>query len=655
MGDRPAGAGPLARAATKLEALLAALLAGAAASPARAMAVAGLVALLATLPGLTSLPVTDRDEARFAQATKQMHETGDLVDIRFQDAPRWKKPVGIYWLQAATTLPFGGAEASIWAYRLPSLLGAVLGAMATLWAARALLAPPAALLAGLALGTTVLVAAESTIAKTDAALMLTAVLALGALLRVLVGQAGRGTWLVFWLAMAAAILLKGPIVPLIALLALGAVALADRRVPSLAALRPLPGIGLTVLLVAPWLITIWIISDGRFFAESVGEDLLGKVAEGKEKHWGPPGLYSAIVWGTFWPWAAFLPGALAAAWAARSSRVVLLLAAWVLPWLVAIWEVSGGGFFAEAVGEDLLGKVSEGKEKHWGPPGLYTAIVWGTFWPLAGLLPGAIATLWARRAAVREGALMVALAWILPFWIVLEAVPTKLPHYVLPLYPALAILVAWHVLEGEAPARRWLVRAGAVVTALPGLALGLAAIVLPVALEGRLVAGAALLGLAGAVLALVAGRAALQGRMLAQAGAGGLSALAVIAAALQFALPALDSAFATPRLVAMAEPWRACGQGPLVSIGYREPSLVFTAGTDTLMPTTDEGADLLARPGAVALVTDRRRARLEALMAERGGPRLVERDAHRYFNYNRGNWETTRLMTADDPRFDACG
>ena len=60
-----------------------------------------LVSLLAFLPGFFQIPPVDRDEARFAQATKQMIETGDYVDIRFQDEVRYKKPVGIYWLQAA--------------------------------------------------------------------------------------------------------------------------------------------------------------------------------------------------------------------------------------------------------------------------------------------------------------------------------------------------------------------------------------------------------------------------------------------------------------------------------------------------------------------------------------------------------------------------
>ena len=57
--------------------------------------------LLFFLPGFFSIPPVDRDEPRFAQATKQMVESGDFVDIRFQDDVRYKKPVGIYWMQAA--------------------------------------------------------------------------------------------------------------------------------------------------------------------------------------------------------------------------------------------------------------------------------------------------------------------------------------------------------------------------------------------------------------------------------------------------------------------------------------------------------------------------------------------------------------------------
>src|SRR3954454_24795363 len=67
----------------------------------RAMAFLAVCGLLFFLPGFFNIPPIDRDETRFAQATKQMVETGDFVDIRFQDDGRYKKPVGIYWLQSA--------------------------------------------------------------------------------------------------------------------------------------------------------------------------------------------------------------------------------------------------------------------------------------------------------------------------------------------------------------------------------------------------------------------------------------------------------------------------------------------------------------------------------------------------------------------------
>ena len=48
------------------------------------------------------------------------------------------------------------------------------------------------------------------------------------------------------------------------------------------------------------------------------------------------------------------------------------------------------------------------------------------------------------------------LCWILPFWLVLELTPTKLPHYILPTFPALALLIAMAVRAAEAGEFRWL-------------------------------------------------------------------------------------------------------------------------------------------------------------------------------------------------------
>src|SRR5258706_16012231 len=121
---------------------LAAVLDLATQSHARTVGVLVLVSLLAFLPGFFQIPPVDRDEARFAQATKQMLETGDYVDIRFQNEVRYKKPVGIYWLQAAavqtaSALGLPRAELRIWVYRVPSLIGAIGAVLLTYWTALA--------------------------------------------------------------------------------------------------------------------------------------------------------------------------------------------------------------------------------------------------------------------------------------------------------------------------------------------------------------------------------------------------------------------------------------------------------------------------------------------------------------------------------------
>ena len=127
----------------------------------------------------------------------------------------------------------------------------------------------------------------------------------------------------------------------------------------------------------------------------------------------------------------------------------------VLPWFIAIIVRSGDSFFVEAIGHDLLAKVESGQESHGVPPGFYLLLFWVTFFPGAMLAGLAAPAVW--RARSEPGAKFL-LAWLVPSWIVFELVPTKLPHYVLPLYPAIAILIVG-VVDGQSLSRnRWLVR-----------------------------------------------------------------------------------------------------------------------------------------------------------------------------------------------------
>ena len=357
-------------------------------SHARAVAVLLLTALLAFLPGFFQIPPTDRDEARFAQASKQMLETGDFIDIRFQDEVRYKKPVGIYWLQAATVktaewLGVPDAHKTVWLYRLPSLAGAIGAVLLTYWTALVFVSRRAAVLAGMMLATSVLLGVEARLAKTDAMLLFTIVAAMGTMARAYLGERRPGAigpsgWTVpaiFWTAIAAGILLKGPLIVMVVALAAIALVVMDRSARWMLALRPLTGLA----------------------------------------------------------WAAIL----------------------VAPWFIAILDRAGNSFLAESVGRDLAAKVFTGQEAHGAPPGTYFALFWLSFWPAATLAGMAVPSVWAAR---REKGARFLLAWIVPSWIVFELVVTKLPHYVLPVYPAVAILIAGVVDQHLLTRRIWLLR-----------------------------------------------------------------------------------------------------------------------------------------------------------------------------------------------------
>ncbi len=216
-----------------------------------------MVSLLCFLPGFFSIPPVDRDESRFAQATKQMVESGDYIDIRFQDEVRYKKPVGIYWLQAAMVraaeaVGLPGARTRIWLYRIPSLAGALGAVLATYWAALAFVSRRAALLAALMMASSMLLALERLLAKTDAMLLFTIVAAMGALARVYLPNKrekldGAGRWkvaAVFWTALAAGVLLKGPVNVMIVGLTVITLVIVDRSARWLLALKPLLGFAL---------------------------------------------------------------------------------------------------------------------------------------------------------------------------------------------------------------------------------------------------------------------------------------------------------------------------------------------------------------------------------------------------------------------------
>ena len=112
----------------------------------------------------------------------------------------------------------------------------------------------------------------------------------------------------------AGVLLKGPIAPMVPLLAGVTLLVMDRRAPWFLALRPLWGVPLMIACAAPWFIAIGIATEGRFFTQALGDDMLNKVGSGEESHWGPPGFYTFLFGITAFPSAWIVLRALPGAW-----------------------------------------------------------------------------------------------------------------------------------------------------------------------------------------------------------------------------------------------------------------------------------------------------------------------------------------------------
>jgi 4-amino-4-deoxy-L-arabinose transferase-like glycosyltransferase len=304
-----------------------------------------LLCLALWLPGILSLPALDRDESRFAQASRQMIESGNYVDIRLGQVPRYKKPVGIYWLQSATTAaaaPFVGTQ-TIWTYRLASLLGALLAVWLTVWTARAVLPPFGAFLAGTLMAGTLLLTAEASIATTDAVLLACCIGMQGVLLRAYLAArdseappvSGR-LLLAGWAALGLGILVKGPVTPALAAATLAALCVWERKADWLARLRPFTGILLVLAIVLPWLLAIAIASKGAFFQESLGNDFAAKLAGGQESHGAPPGYFLLLSAATFWPAILFIAPAIAAALPRRNEPAIRFLLVWAIGWWLVV-------------------------------------------------------------------------------------------------------------------------------------------------------------------------------------------------------------------------------------------------------------------------------------------------------------------------------
>ena len=340
-----------------------------------------LILILFIFPGMNSIPPLDRDEARFAQASRQMLEDQDFVVIKFQEELRSKKPIGIYWIQSISASILN--KDNIFSYRLPNLIGGLLTCGLTGFFIFNILfyfasftlskAINLALLSSIFLSICLGFSIEVRQAKTDTVLLLICLIQQWFLWKIYVY--GKLDWNIyekhnlvgavrlFWVFMGLGLLVKGPIAPLLAFLTILGVVVLDRIV---------------------------------------------------EKKW-------TLKWLSVFLWV-------------QGIIIILIIN---LPWLVLVWKATNGVLIFDAMNQDLFEKIKSGQENHGAPPGSHILALFFTFWPLTLLLPFAFRACidWQHQIIIR-----FLMSWIVPFWIVMELVPTKLPHYILPVFPAMIAL-----------------------------------------------------------------------------------------------------------------------------------------------------------------------------------------------------------------------
>ena len=531
----------------------------------RAWWIIAALAAIAALAGVFTVPPLDRDESRYAQATAQMLETRDFVEIRFQEAPRHKKPVGIYWMQALTVGLLSEADArQIWAYRLPSVLGAMLAALGCFWAGRRLMSREAAFVAAALLAVSALLAAEGGIAKTDAMLAGLTTMAVAALVQIRYGG-GKRAALIFWAMLGLGVLVKGPITPMVAGLTVGALVVWERKIDWLKPLLFWPGPILAALIILPWFIAIDMATGGNFIRDAFLDDLAPKLTSGDESHGAWPGYH------------------------------LLLIAPLTVPF----------GFF---------------------------------------LLPGAH-RIWAMIKTPKVApAARFLLAWIIPSWIVFELMPTKLPHYVLPLYPALALMagLGWQALR-EAPG--WTRYGSIALGLLGGLIFAALMIAGTLSYGGSAMTGYAAAGIFGV---LVLGQAievfrkrattALVLALCASLGGHFLIRGVVIPGASDLDL-SQRVADTTRRMI------MASGETPVAYMSsYTEPSLVFALGTETRLLDLEQLTEAVsAAAGPIITIEDTSRSDADIATLNQLETSVCAVQEVAGYNYSRGR-ETVLIV-----------
>lgn len=295
----------------------------------------------ALLPGLSTLPLAESSEGRYASISAAMAESDDWVVPRYNGQPHLEKPPLTYWLAGASIRALGKSELAV---RLPCLFAAIGLVWATAWLGAALFDLRAGLLAAVMLLTNVMFAGIERLLATDPFLALASTVAICAFwegFRAEQAPSRRArAFLLFQVAIAAGVLAKGPLGLLWPLAVVIPVLVASRRLALLLRMRWPIGVALLLGTSGVWL---WALEQalpgaGRYV---LFDRTTAAARDARGYHDAPWWYYLPVLAAGFFPWTLLLPEVVRR-WRAVPPRdaneraVRWLLASWIAVPLVLL-------------------------------------------------------------------------------------------------------------------------------------------------------------------------------------------------------------------------------------------------------------------------------------------------------------------------------
>ena len=391
---------------------------------------AALVTSVAAIVMLTNLGgprLWDRDEPRNAGCAREMWQRSDWIVPTFNEKLRTHKPVLLYWCIMSAYSVFGVNE---FAARLPSALCAIGTVLCTYAIGRRLFNPRAGIWSGIALATALMFGVAGRAATPDSVLIFCTTLATtiyvygtfrtrfettpeGAPLQLVSpGHYFPQRWstaVALYVVMGFAVLAKGPV-----------------------------GLVLPTAVIGMFLLIVRLPPDPA----------------------APTTFWRGFAWSMLRP---FSPGHfLRTCWYMRPLTAIFAAAAVALPWYWAVGLATEGEFLRGFFLEHNLGRATNAMEGHGGSILFYPATMLVGFFPWSVFAIPLIldAAMQLRRRDTLNTGLLLAACWVAVYVGLFSLARTKLPSYVTPCYPALALLAGSYVdrwsRDASAIARWWL-------------------------------------------------------------------------------------------------------------------------------------------------------------------------------------------------------